>query len=74
VVDRREPGRSVITSASKQLEWSEVQNKWNAHVAAVRQGVEEAKTNLDADWAERRAERAEDAAAASIADDAAASS
>jgi len=46
--------------------WSEMQSKWNAHVAAVRQSAEGAKTNLDAKLAGQRADRAEDAAAASI--------
>jgi len=46
--------------------WNEVQSKWNAHVAAIRQSAEGAKTNLDAKRAERRADHAEAAAAASI--------
>ena len=47
--------------------WSEVQSKWNAHVAAIRESAEGAKSSLDAKLAGRRADRAEDTAAASIA-------
>jgi hypothetical protein len=46
--------------------WSEVQSKWNAHVAAIRESAEGAKSSLDAKLAGRRADHAEAAAAASI--------
>ena len=46
--------------------WGEVQNNWKSHIDAVRQNADEAKANLDAKVLVRRADRAEDDAAAAV--------
>ena len=44
--------------------WGEVQNNWKSHIDTVRANADEAKANLDAKVVVRRADRAEDDAAA----------
>jgi len=46
--------------------WGEVQNNWKSHIDAVRQNADEAKADLDAKVLVRRADRAEDDAAAAV--------
>jgi len=46
--------------------WGEVQNNWKSHIDTVRANADEAKVNLDAKVVLRRADRAEDDAAAAV--------
>ena len=46
--------------------WGEVQNNWKSHIDTVRANADEAKANLDAKVVLRRADRAEDDAAAAV--------
>lgn len=46
--------------------WSQIQETWKSHLAKVRSDADDAKANMDADRAERRAKHDEDDAAAAV--------
>jgi hypothetical protein len=57
----RDQAESKVSSG-----WSDMQRRWQEHVAAIRQNAEDAKAHRDAKHAEKRAEDAENDALAAL--------